>query len=244
MALPAQQIKTKAKALLALGAAGLLAAGAQAQSSCASDGAPPPTRLVERFINAGCEACWGDAATPAAPKDAAVLDWIAPNAQGDDAPLSAAALREATWRLQALATPLPAKTTTISLPVVPGGPPLRVAHGLAVNGYLGASVVLTLSADQARQAEQQGWNVWLIVVEAIAAGSDGTPVARNLVRNTLQPRWNWLSQPANAAGKLEFADTRPMSLPQGVKPERLAVLGWVQDSRGRVVAAAQSRCKP
>jgi hypothetical protein len=237
-------MKTLAQALLALGAACLLAAGAQAQSSCASDGTQPPTRLVERFINAGCEACWGDAATPTALQHAAVLDWIAPNAQGDDAPLSAAALREATWRLQALETPLPAKTATVTLPVVPGGPPLRVAHGLAVNGYVGASVTLTLSADQAKQAEQQGWSVWLAVVETIAAGSDGTPLARNLVRNTLQPRWNWLGQPANAAGKLEFADTRPMNLPEGVKPERLAVVGWVQDRQGRVLAAAQSHCEP
>jgi hypothetical protein len=33
-----------------------------------------------------------------------------------------------------------------------------------------------------------------------------------------------------------------MSIPEGAKPERLRVVGWVEDARGRVVAAAQSRC--
>ena len=38
---------------------------ALAQTHCSSDGAPKPVALFERFISADCEACWGDAATPA-----------------------------------------------------------------------------------------------------------------------------------------------------------------------------------
>jgi hypothetical protein len=33
-----------------------------------------------------------------------------------------------------------------------------------------------------------------------------------------------------------------MSIPEGAKSARLRVVGWVEDGRGRIVAAAQSRC--
>lgn len=77
---------------------------ALAQTHCSSDGAPKPVALFERFISADCEACWGDAATPApsAKAGAVVLDWIVPSAAGDDAPLSVAATTDALPRLQAL----------------------------------------------------------------------------------------------------------------------------------------------
>jgi len=39
-------------------------------------------------------------------------------------------------------------------------------------------------------------------------------------------------------------ESRPMSIPEGAKPARLRVVGWVEDARGRIRAIAQSRCRP
>jgi len=222
-----------------------------AQSYCASDGQPRPGGIVDRFISADCEACWASAgAKPAA--GALVLDWIVPSAQGDDAPLSAAANRDSLARLASLGQQPPdgAATAERYTPITPvrragGQARLRVAHGLPLNGYVGASVELKPVPPRAGAAP---WTAWLVLVETIAAGSDGTPVARNLVRNALVLYWD----PATAAPAFEtpagtrpeprLFESRPMGIPEGAKPERLRVLGWVQDAQGRVFAAAQSRC--
>jgi hypothetical protein len=66
---------------------------ANAQSYCASDGQPRPVQLLERFINADCDSCWADPATPKPGAGAIALDWIVPGAKGDDAPLAAASSR-------------------------------------------------------------------------------------------------------------------------------------------------------
>ncbi len=225
---------------------------ALAQSFCASDGQPAPNAIVERFISADCEACWASAeAKPAA--GALVLDWIVPGTQGDDAPLSAAATRDGLARLASLGRQPPGATATsvqqTSLRRIGGPARLRVAHGLPLSGYVGASIELK---PVPARAEAKPWTAWLLLVEAIAAGSDGTPVARNLVRNVLVQAWD----PANAAPAADTAadttpgvkrvprlfESRPMNIPEGAKPERLRVVGWVQDAQGRVFAAAQSKC--
>ena len=89
----------------------LAAAGAQGQSSCASDGVPQPAALVERFISADCESCWSDAETARPGRGELALDWIVPGSRGDDAPLSAAASRDSLARLQALGRNAPTKPT-------------------------------------------------------------------------------------------------------------------------------------
>ncbi|MGZ5787668.1 MAG: hypothetical protein ACXWJM_17280, partial [Ramlibacter sp.] len=71
------------------------ASAAAAQSLCSSDGQPQPVALLERFINADCEACWSDPATPKAGPHELALDWVLPGAKGDDAPLSPVARRDA-----------------------------------------------------------------------------------------------------------------------------------------------------
>ena len=76
--------------------------GASAQSFCASDSQATPVALVERFISADCEACWSDPKTPAPAAQALTLDWIVPSEQGEAAPLSAAASRDARMRLESL----------------------------------------------------------------------------------------------------------------------------------------------
>jgi hypothetical protein len=206
------------------------APGAQAQSFCSSDGQTQPARVVERFTNADCDTCWGDDSQRAQPDELA-LDWIVPGSKGDDAPLSAAATRDALARLDALQRSAPTTVDPVRRTVQAPKRGLRVSHGLPFNGYLGTSIEL-------RQPRMEQWSGWLLLVETIPAGSDGTPIERNLVRNALQLAW-----PAGPEQPRLF-ESRPMSIPDGAKPERLRVVGWVQDGRGRMRAIAQSRCAP
>lgn len=216
--------------------ASLLLAGslAQAQSSCSSDRQPSPVALRERFISADCASCWSDPAPPASGQGEAVLDWIVPGNKGDDAPLSAAARREARDRLQALGRNAPAQSDTRVQPVTRPGLRLRVAHGQPFNDYLAGSLEL--------KTRQTGpWTAWLALVETIPAGTEGTPVTRHLVRNTLQVDW-----PASGKGSRRQAqrlfESRPMQLPEGVRASRLGVVGWVQDPQGRIRALSVSAC--
>jgi len=206
----------------------LAAAGAQGQSSCASDGVPQPLALVERFISADCESCWSDAGTVRPGRGELALDWIVPGSRGDDAPLSAAASRDSLARLQALGRNAPTQSDALRMKVEGAGRKLRVAHGLPVNNYIGTSIEL-------KPASGGPWKAWLLLVETIPPGTEGTPVERNLVRNTLQASWN--------KEEKNLLESRPMSISEGAHPERLRVVGWVEDARGQIVAIAQSRCR-
>ncbi|CAN5526987.1 hypothetical protein BH10PSE16_BH10PSE16_37440 [soil metagenome] len=212
--------------------------GARAQSFCASDGQPRPIQLMERFINADCANCWSDPATPAPGKNAVVLDWVIPGSQGDDAPLSAVATRDALGRLEALKEGLPPKTTTIRH-AIKGvrGAQLRVAHGLPVSDYLGASIELKPISPAAKQP----LTAWLALVETLPAGTEGSPVGRNLVRNVLSRIWNGRKQLSKDEQNRLF-ESRPMNIAPAANPDRLRVIGWVEDEKGQVLLAAQSRC--
>jgi hypothetical protein len=213
----------------------LLASGtAMAQSFCSSDGRPQPVALLERFINADCEACWADAATPQAARGELALDWIVPGGRGDDAPLSAAASRDSGARLEALGRARPATTDYSRSKIQPAPQRLRVSHGLPFNGYLGTSIEL-------KPGSGRPWRAWLALVETIPAGVEGTPVERNLVRNVLQPSWGGAG-PLSKEEQRRLYEARPLSIPEGANPDRLRVVGWVEDSQGRIRAIAQSRC--
>ena len=205
-----------------------LATTGHAQSSCSSDGQARPAALLERFISADCDSCWSDTATPVATGRTLALDWVLPGTRGEDAPLSAVAGRDALDRLQSLGRKPVLRTDTVSTRVAPANGRLRVAHGLPFNDYVGASIEL-------RAARGGPWTAWLVLVETLPAGTEGSPVERNLVRNALRVEWK-----GGSTGRL--LESRPMGIPQGTKPSRLRVAGWVEDARGRVVAAAQSRC--
>jgi hypothetical protein len=217
--------------LLAVAAA---AAQAQAQPSCDSDGQPQPVGLLERFISADCEACWSDAATSRPRSGELALDWITPGSKGDDAPLSAVASRDSLGRLQALGRPAPATAEAVHRRAAPSAHQLRVAHGLAFNGYIGASIELMPGSGGP-------WKPWLLLVETLPAGTEGSPVERNLVRNALQPVWD-AAAPLSKAQLRRLFESRPMSIPEGANPKRLRVVGWVEDALGRIRAIAQSRC--
>ena len=225
---------------------------ALAQSSCSSDGQRPPAALVERFISADCDTCWADPATLRVKAGALALDWIVPSAKGDDAPLSAAASRDALARLQALRMHAPSTATStrhvIANTPTAKAPTLRVAHGVALGGYIGTSIELKLARGAA--LPRLPLTAWLLLVEEVPAGTDGAPVARNLVRNALLPSWNMHSQLLNtkqhsrqlAPMPARLYESRPMSIPTGTNPDHLRVVGWVEDANGRVLASAASVC--
>ena len=197
---------------------------------------------MERFTNADCADCWRDPATAKAVPGTAVLDWVLPGAQGDDAPLSAVASGDSALRLEAIGEPMPRTSTVKTSPVTPQAAlkksVLRVARGLALSGYIGASIELKPAPTQAKAARV---TAWLALVETLPAGLEGSPVERNLVRNMFQSNWN-LRKKLSKSEQNHWFDQRSMSVTEGVNPDRLKVIGWVQDDQGRILAAAQSMC--
>ena len=173
----------------------LLVAKAQAQSFCASDGQPVPEQLIERFINADCNSCWSDPDTPRPGPRAVALDWIIPGGLGESAPLSAVATRDALVRLEALKKSIPVQSMTElhRLNALPGTK-LRVAHGLPVADYVGASIELKPIP---LAAKKQRWTTWLALVETLPTGTEKSPVERNLVKNLLQTNWDGRKQLLN-----------------------------------------------
>ena len=224
--------------LLSLNAA--LTSGVAAQSFCASDGQATPVMLVEHFISADCDTCWRTAPTDSPTAQTLTLDWIVPSAQGDEAPLSAAASRDALQRLASLGQAAPSSTMTLRTPVgQKRSRQLRVAHGVALGGYIGTSLVFKTST---RPRHLEKLNAWLVLIETIPAGTEGTPIVRNIVRNVLQPPYDVRKQ-LSKNEHVVFQEIRPLSIPPGATPERLRVVGWVQNAKGHILSAAQSVCR-
>jgi hypothetical protein len=232
------------KAGLAWLIAGLLVAGAGfsgrawAQSSCSSDGQSRPVALLERFISADCADCWTDPSSARSGRGELALDWVLPGSRGDDAPLSVVATRDALKRLAVLGMPPPAASASRRTSVDRGSGALRVAHGVPVSGYVGASITLKKTSEN---NPVHPWTAWLALVETIPAGTEGTPTPRNLVRNLIQAPWDGRNQLSKEEQR-PLAETRSMDVPPGMDTARMKVIGWVQDGQGRVIAAAQSRC--
>ena len=212
------------------------AALAQAQAVCSSDGQSAPLALAERFLSADCELCWSapESNQRIEPAATLVLDWIVPSARGEAAALSAAATRDALQRLDLLHAAAPASSMVLGQAVTTSGHSLRVARGPALANYVGASIELSPPSGGP-------WTAVLLLVESIAAGSEGTPIARQLVRNMLLTAWDLAPMPA---APQRLFESRPMSLPEGTRPERVQVVGWVQDAQGQLMALAQSACPP
>jgi hypothetical protein len=241
---------------------------AQAQSSCSSDKQAVPAAILERFISADCATCWATSSLPASAKGQASLDWIVPSTQGDDAALSTAATLDASARLASLGlawtvskqdmqtSSVLASAQATRRGLKAADSTVRVAHGLPVNGYLGTSIEFKPSAALRSRATmpikqtELGYNTqvqaYLVLIETLPAGAEGSNIERNLVRNVLITSWNLRAQllkPSQDGFKPLF-ESRPMSLPQGINPDRLRVMGWVQDAQGKVLATAESRCAP
>ena len=214
-----------------------LVPAAWAQSFCASDGQPTPVALVERFISADCPTCWSEPQTTRSNPQAVTIDWIVPGNRGDEAPLSAAASRDALTRLAHLKQAMPVGTLVTTRPVTGARSySLRVAHGLPINDYVGASIEM-------KPAQPGHWTAWLLLVETIFAGTEGSPVERRLARNLFKTEW---PQPMakNKALPARFMESRPLNIPVGANPDNLSVLGWMEDGQGRIGSIALSSCTP
>ena len=199
----------------------LAAPPASAQSFCASDGQATPLRLVERFISADCETCWSAPESSAPAPESLTLDWIVPSERGEDAPLAAAASRDAALRLESVGRSAPSTSTTTTSAISAGrGGLLRVAHGVALGGYIGASIEWKAASTPPLR---EPLSAWLVLVETIAPGSDGTPIERNMVRNVFHPTWN-KSSSLSKSKHIDFREMRPLSIPPGATPERLRVV--------------------
>ncbi|MEJ6022518.1 hypothetical protein [Ramlibacter sp. PS4R-6] len=196
----------------------------QAQpSSCSSDGVAQPAALLERFVNADCDSCWGSPQAPEAAAGSLAIDWVVPGSRGDDAPLSAVAVRDAQERLDSLRRKVPPDAATQFTARTASPYKLRIAHGLPINDYIGVAIEVSPPA--------QGATAWLLLVETLPKGTEGSAVERNLVRNTFV---------TTAPGRYEI---RSMQIPEGAQPSRLRVVGWLEDSGGKIRAIAQSRCR-
>ncbi len=224
------------------------AAPRPALPSSGGPGCPPATAaLQEWLLSADCSACWtapADAAPPATrPTSAWRLDWIVP--AGEQAPLSAAALGEAAERLQRLqhlqgqaATPPSAASATLqarpALAAASAPGRIEVGSGPAWQGYLGAQLSFTLARGQALP---EGSQAWLALVERLPAGSEGSPVARALVRSLAGPLPLLGLQPDQAHTHLQA-----LRWPEGAQPERLQARGWIEGPDGQVLLMAADRC--
>jgi hypothetical protein len=205
----------------------LLALPVAAHALCTSDELAQPAALLERFVSADCAECWRDRATPEPAAGTFAIDWVVPGVKGDDAPLAAVALDEATERLQFLKRSVPARSDAV-FGRREGEPlPLRVAQGDAFNDYIGTSLELK----KAPGGEE--WHPWLLLVEQLPAGTEGSPVERHLVRNVFRPEWR---------RGAPLADERAMQIHQGARPERLRLVGVLADSRGRIRAISRTAC--
>ena len=172
---PAHRLHSAARAF-ACSAIGIMTLG----SAVAAPGCKtvPPKAMLERFISAACESCWQTATAPDRPGEVLVLDWIAP--AGDGAPLASAALTEATARADKLLAN-ETQSRRVSL-TKPGAPRVRIADGPGWNGYVGLSLTVQRIAKLPTGAVG-----YMALVERVPAGSEGSPVARQLVRALIGP---------------------------------------------------------
>lgn len=215
-----------------LGAA-LVAVGAHAAPAHRDCRALDARVAIERFISAACPDCWTHAPQEAATTRQWLFDWIVPAARGDDAPLAPAAPPEALDRLlRASGAGLAdgqAATHQTALRT-PKGLRLRVTTGPAWHGYLALQL-------DAQGPVPPGSSGWLALVEAVPPGTDGTPVARQLVRTVTGP----LTLSGLRSGQ-RVRLLHALRWPETAKPERLRARAWIEDGGGRILAVAEQGC--
>jgi hypothetical protein len=182
-------------------------------------------------MSADCETCWAAQGVKREAKRSVVLDWIV--RAGDASPLAAGAVSEATARAGALTS---SATLLRSTALKNDAPKLRIADGPAWNGYIGLQLTVNRNGKL-----PDGAVAYIALVERVAAGSEGSAISRQLVRNVVGPLS--LEELATVTPVRHF---RAMRLPDGAQAEKLASVAWVQSAEGRVIAATQSadnKCK-
>lgn len=186
-----------------------------------------PQRVLERFIEADCDRCWGMPEPATLAGSTWVLDWITPGSQGETAPLAAAALPEARERLAMRAGLAPKDgSARAEQPLTASGLRIRVTGGPAWNGYLGLQL-------DAQGRSPAGARAYLALVEEIPAGAEGNPSARRLVRAVAGPI---------ALDGPHTVELRALRIPDGAKPDRLRGMTWWVTADGLIGGIAAERC--
>lgn len=227
--------------------------------ACAALAAPPPKAPVsacptpqatvqEFFLPADCADCW--AAPAGAAPGAWRFDWITPAA--DTAPLAAGALPEAVDRAARLGLGAPQAGNghqqmqrQAARPTL-AGLQMRMESGPAWQGYFGTQLTVRLTGrpdtTQAIPALLAGSTAWLALVELVRAGSDGTPVARALVRSVAGPL------PLDALRTLKSGQSmthlRALRWPTSAEPLHLQARAWIEGPDGQLLAVVADRCPP
>ena len=120
---------------------------------------------------------------------------------------------------------------------------MRMASGPAWQGYFGTQLTLRLTgrpgAAKTTTALPAGSTAWLALVELVRAGSDGTPVARALVRSVAGPL------PLTAlAPNQTMTHLRALRWPASAEPLHLQARAWIEGPDGRLLAVVADRCPP
>jgi hypothetical protein len=162
-----------------------------------------------------------------------LLDWIVPSVRGEEAPLSPAAPDEAAARARrVLDTGANDERTVMHRTAArkPIAARLTVASGPAFNGYFGVQL-------DGRGRAPAGSSVWIALVESVAAGTDGTPVPRELVRTVAGPL-----QPRELQSGKPWRVLQALRWPETAKPDRLLARAWLERSDGSIALMAGERC--
>jgi hypothetical protein len=211
----------------------LAAAGAQSAPAHPDCPAANASAVIERFISADCADCWTREPQETPTARQWLFDWIVPATRGDDAPLAPAAPTEALDRAQRATGAVLADgggATHQTRLRTSNGLRLRVTAGPAWNGYIGLRF-------DALGPVPPGSSGWLALVEVVPPGTDGTPVARQLVRTVTGPL---------ALGELHsgqrIKSLHALRWPETARPKRLRARAWIEDGLGRIVAVAGEGC--
>ena len=210
-----------------------------AQAVCQGSSVKGPQALHERFISADCESCWQSAHAASGELPGLSLDWIVPSPKGDNAPLSAAESSQALDRLQHTGAKPVLTQVQVDTPVHRNANlDLSISFGVAVGPYRGITI------DLAVQQDKLPWprlDLWVLMIERLSAGAEGSPIERRLVRNVLQQTWG---QPnfQKKDGAWHAAELRAMSMPEGMQPDRTELVAWLQTPQGQVIGLAHASC--
>jgi hypothetical protein len=217
---------------------GAVVVSAASLPASAADCVTEPLRFVlERFVPAECPACWRSAPPPLKSSDqqpAMAIDWLVPGTSPPIGVLASAALPEAAARARRAGGIKPDEVLSVGHPLpLRESLSLRVADGVAWNGYMGISLHVVRAGRAG--VLPQGLSAYVALVEKVPACEDGTLVERRLVRTLVGPLA--LTTPTPSQPVEHRMATR---VPDMRQPERLTAVAWIENPRGQIVAAAPS----
>src|SRR5262249_14361081 len=106
-----------------------------------------------------------------------------------------------------------------------------VHSSLPFKGYFGVQM-------HARGRWPAGASGWIGLVDPVPAGTDGSSIARNVVRVLTGP----VRLPASAAAKDGVAPLFALRWPEMPNPGNLMAVAWIEGRDGRILQVASDRC--